>query len=532
MSARCYHLAELFEAVADAVPERTVLVAKGERRSFAELDERANRCAQHLLAAGLAPGAHVGVYARNRIEWVEAMVGAFKADLVPININYRYTAPELRHIFDNADLAGLVYEHGYSDLVAEVAAAAPGLQARLVLADETGGTAAGDPEWEAALAAATPTRAGLPERSGDSRYILYTGGTTGMPKGVIWRHEDIFFGALQGGNPGGEPVGAPGALGDLVRGNAPLVSVACTPMMHGGGQWCTLIAALSGGCCILYCEERFSPEAVLRLIERERPVSLTVIGDAMARPLAEELARGDYDLSSLAAWCSGGAQLTAPVCEQIKRLLPEVIILDTFGASETGSLGAGNNARFSMKADTEVLDEHSLAPVPPGGEGLLAISGHIPLGYYRDAQKTAATFRADGDGRRWSLPGDRARRLEDGGIQLLGRSSACINSGGEKIFPEEVEAALKGHPEVYDAVVIGSPHPRFGEQVTALVEARPGTSPTLAGLRAHCLAHVADYKRPRRLLLVDKVPRTVVAKPDYRAARQLAQEARGGEELD
>ncbi len=529
MNARCYHLAELYEAVADAVPERTVLVAKDERRSYAELDERATRCAQHLLSAGLGSGDHVGIYARNRVEWVEAMIGCFKADLVPINVNYRYTAPELRHVFDNAELKGLIYEHCYTALVAEVA---PDLRVRLVLSDESGGAGTEDPEWQAALAAAPSTRDGLPLRSSDSHYILYTGGTTGMPKGVIWRHEDIFFGALQGGNPGGEPISSPAELGSLVCGNAPLVAVACTPMMHGGGQWSTLIAALSGGCCVLYCDERFSAEAVLRLIERERPVSLTVIGDAMARPLVEELACGDYDLSSLAAWASGGASLTAPVCEKIKQQLPDIMILDTFGASETGSLGAGSSANFNMKKDTDVLDEHTLDPMPPGGEGLLAISGHIPLGYYRDEQKTAATFRADAAGRRWALPGDRARRMADGSIQLLGRGSACINSGGEKIFPEEVEVALKSHPAVYDTVVVGSPHPRFGEQVTAVVQARPGTVPTLAELREHCLAQVADYKCPHRLLLVDKVPRTVVAKPDYSAVRRLVEGASGGEVLD
>ena len=398
MNARCYHLAELYEAVSDAVPERTALVAKDERRSFAELDERATRCAQHLLSAGLSPGDHVGIYARNRIEWVEAMLGCFKAATVPININYRYTIPELRYIFDNATLKGLIYEHCYTALVNEVVAGLPGIAVRLVLSDESGGVGAEDPEWQAALAAAPSTRDGLPPRSSGAHYILYTGGTTGMPKGVIWRHEDIFFGALQGGNPGGDPVGSPGALGDLVRSNTPLVAAACTPMMHGGGQWCTLIATLSGGCCVLYCDERFSPEAVLRLIERERPASLTVIGDAMARPLAEELARGDYNLSSLAAWCSGGAMLTAPVCRQIERLLPEVIILDSFGASETGALGAGIRANFNMKKNTDVLDEHTLDSVPPDGEGLLGISGHIPLGYYRDEEKTAATFRTDAAG--------------------------------------------------------------------------------------------------------------------------------------
>jgi fatty-acyl-CoA synthase len=528
VSDRVFNLADLFDVMADAAPDRTALVAGDVRLTYRELDERANRVAHHLLDRGIGPGDHVGIYSWNRAEWIEAMFGAWKARAVPININYRYVPDELRYLFANADLKALIFEAEFADNVAAVRDDVPTLRHLLSIDAATPGAV----EYEAALAAASGDR-GFGPRSADDLYVLYTGGTTGMPKGVMWRSEDIFFAAMGGGNFGGPPVTTPEQLADNAE-KPMVVQLGNAPLMHGGGQWASCIGFFNGHTYVMYTGRRFDAEEVWTIAERERANSVMVVGDAMARPLGESLAAhpGRWDLASVAVIGSGGSILSKAVKTQLREQLPNAMVMDSFGASETGANGTvydvgGPSAgpRFTMGDHTTVLDD-DLRPVAPGGGvvGRLARKGHIPLGYYKDEEKTAATFFRDADGLRWVLPGDFATVEEDGSIMLLGRGSVSINTGGEKVYPEEVEAALKSHPDVFDAVVVGVPDERFVERVAAIVLPRAGTAPTLDDLAEHCRTQLAGYKVPRQLLLVDEIKRTPAAKPDYRWAKARALE--------
>jgi fatty-acyl-CoA synthase len=542
VSDRRFNLADLFEIVVDTVPERLALVAGDVRLTYGGLDARANRFAHYVGDLGLTPGTPVGILARNRAEWVESMIGCYKARCVPVNLNYRYVAPELRYVIENADLEGLVYEREYGDLVAD---ALDGVSHGrplhlLVIGDGPPGTSpgaaatqagAGPVDYETALAGASDGR-GFPPRSPDDLYILYTGGTTGMPKGVMWRQEDIFFAAMGGGGWGAAPITSPdelrGRLATDEAGRIPMLVVA--PLMHGNAQWAMWSAFMMAGTAVLYTGHQFDPDRLLRIIGEEGVVSAALVGDAMARPLSEALdaaAPGTYDTSTLAAVGSGGAMLSATVKADLGRQLPGAVIMDRFGSSEAGAQGAveigASGPKFVMSDDTAVLDDDLLPLAPGDGRiGRLARSGRIPLGYYKDEAKTAATFPTDRRGVRWSVPGDLASIGPDGVITVHGRGSASINSGGEKIFPEEVEAVVKAHPDVYDAIVVGLPDERFGERVAAVVRVREGAAPLdLETLQNHCRGHVAGYKVPRQILLVDEIPLTAAGKPDAKAAKAL-----------
>jgi acyl-CoA synthetase (AMP-forming)/AMP-acid ligase II len=517
-----FNLADLYEIVADRVPDRVAIVAGDRRLTFGELDARATRFSRYLQDIGIRPGQHVGIYAMNRAEWVEAMIGCFKARVVPINVNYRYVADELRYLFDNADLVGLVYEAEYAPLVASVLPGLPQLQHLVVLDDTSGVT---EPElaavgYEAALETAPPDRAGEP-RSADDLYILYTGGTTGMPKGVMWRHEDIFFAAMGGGNYGGPGIERPEQIADNIASTAG-TSLALAPLMHGNAQWTMFIALFGGNTVVLNTSRRFDADEIWDLVDREGVLVISLVGDAMARPLVDALAHRDPQ-PMLLALVSGGAILSPAVKAELNERLPNTGVLDAFGASETGANGAVDmtekGPRFHMNEWTTVItDDGKVAPV--GELGLLARRGHVPVGYYKDAAKTAATF-VEFDGVRWAIPGDRAVIEDDGTITVLGRGSQCINTGGEKVFPEEVEAVLKSHPDVFDAIVVGVHDDRFGEAVAAVVAPRPGREPTLDELVAHARGALAGYKLPKRLVLVDEVARTPAGKPNYRWAKDL-----------
>lgn len=537
-----FNLADLFELVVDTVPERLALVAGDRRLTYRELDERANRLAHHLEGAGIGPGDSVAVYAWNRAEWVEAMLAAWKIRAVPINVNYRYVAEEARYILDNADAVAVVHERAFAPLLAGIRDALPRLRHAVVLDDRSrddgrnDGTEAcerlGAVGYEEALAREPSTR-GFGARSSDDLYVLYTGGTTGIPRGVVWRHEDIFFAAMGGGGFGQPAISTPEEITTRVAPEGmQLVGICNAPMMHGGGQWVTCIAFFAGNTCVLNTSRHFDPDEVWRLAEHEGARSIMVVGDAMARPLVEALSRpgASYDTSAIVGIGSGGALLSTTVKDQLREKLPHAAVVDSFGASETGAAGSvmdlGGPAagpRFTMGAFMTVLDD-DLHPVHPGSGdiGRLARSGHVPLRYHKDDEKTAATFLTTADGTRWVVPGDYARIEADGAITLLGRGSVCINSGGEKIFPEEVEAALKSHPDVFDAVAIGVPDDRFVERVAAIVQPRPGTCPSLAEVQAHCRTKLAGYKVPRQLVVLDEVVRTPVGKPDYRWARATA----------
>ena len=535
-----FNLADLYEIVADAVPDRLALVAGDERRSYAQLDERANRFAHHLLDHGVEPGDKIAIYSWDRAEWVEAMLGAYKARAVPINVNYRYVADEARYIIDNSDAVVVVYERAFAPVMNAIRGELPKLRHAVVLDDGTDMSTAAT-SYEDALAAASPAREFGP-RSSDDLYLLYTGGTTGVPKGVMWRSEDIFFAALGGGGFGQPPITKPEELADRIPAEgARAIPMVNAPMMHGGGQWMAFINLFGGGTVVLNCDRHFDADLIWRTVERERCNSVMVVGDAMGRPLAEALAApgATYDTSSVVIVGSGGAILSPPVKEQLRAQLPNAMVMDSFGASETGATGTvfdtegpAAGPRFTMGEFMTVLDD-DLRPVAPGAGvvGRLARRGHIPLGYYKDGEKTAATFVTAADGARWVVPGDLAVVETDGTITLLGRGSVCINSGGEKVYPEEVEAALKSHPDVFDAVVVGIPDDRYVERVAAIVQPRPGAEPSLEALQAHARDKLAGYKLPRRLLLAGTIPRTPVGKPDYRAAKKLATSEREDEEV-
>lgn len=516
---RSIQLGDLIEVIADAIPNEPALITNDVKFTFAELDERITRLANHLLSIGIKRGEHVGVHAQNTHEWVEAFYACAKISAVAINVNYRYVAAELRYLYDNADCVAVIADPEYLSAINDVRDALPNLRNVIVLGDD----------YEAALAAASPDR-DFPGRTADDVYVLYTGGTTGMPKGVMWRHEDVILGAMNSARAN-RPIERIEQLGEEAAASgfrARLMSIG--PMMHGGGQWIMGNAITAGGCFVLYTKKRFDAHDVWQLVADGVVTSVSTIGDAMARPLAEHLVaepRPTYDLSMLFAIGNGGAPLSTGVREQIRAALPNVAILDSFGASETGAAGARaddgsamSSPKFAMSDDTTVLTEEG-RQCGVGEVGKLARSGNIPLGYFKDPVKTAETFRTF-DGKRWVIPGDFAQIEDDGQITLLGRGSVCINSGGEKIYPEEVEAALKQHPAVFDAVVIGTPNARWGEQVTALVQLREGTSPSMEEIVTFSRTLVADYKSPKAVFFVPVVERTPVGKADYQWAKAEA----------
>jgi acyl-CoA synthetase (AMP-forming)/AMP-acid ligase II len=522
------NLADLFELVADAVPEREALATSERRLTFAQLDERSTRLANHLAAHGVDAGDHVGLQLLNGTEYVEGMLAAFKLRAVPVNVNYRYVENELRYLFDDADLVALVYHHQFGGRVAIAASGLARLKVFVVVEDGTGDAPVeGSVEYEAALAAASPERAPI-ERSADDHYIAYTGGTTGLPKGVVWRQEDIFFAAMGGGDPlqMGNFIKEPAEIVERLPENG-MIALPTPPFMHVSAHWGVFSTLFGGGKTVVPPGGRFEPDAILRLIGEEKVNLMVIVGDAMARPLMDAIDAADppYELSSLFVLGSGGAILSPSSKDRLKSLLPNVIVVDGFGSSETGVMGTnsgGAGARFTVNEQTQVLDDEG-HPVAPGSGvvGRLARRGHLPIGYYNDPAKTATTF-LEVDGVRWVIAGDMATVEDDGTVVLLGRGSVSINTGGEKVYPEEVEAAVKGHPAVVDAVVVGVPDDRWGERVVAVVKASAPLS--LEDIQAVCRDQLAGYKVPKELKLVDEVVRSPAGKADYRWAKSVASE--------
>jgi acyl-CoA synthetase (AMP-forming)/AMP-acid ligase II len=518
------NLADLFEHAVDVFGDRTA-VACGERAvTYRELEERTNRLAHHLLAAGVQAGDHVGLYAGNSIEALETLLAVCKMRAVPVNINYRFVENELRYMFTDSDLVALVHQRQFGPRVAAQAGAAPGLRAAVVIEDGSGAELTGV-EYEAALAGASPERDFGP-RSSDDVYIIYTGGTTGYPKGVMWRHEDIWR-TLGGGIDfmTGEPL--PDEWEPARRGEAGpgLVRLTAAPLIHGAAQVACLGALFGGDAVVLMA--KFDPHEIWRAVERHQVNVLVIIGDAMARPLIEALREGGYDASSVVSFSSSASLFSPAVKDACVAALPNAFITEAVGSTETGftgitlvAAGAENRGGPTVKPgpDVLVLDE-SNRPVGPGEVGRLARGGHVPLGYYNDPAKTAQML-IEVDGRRYAVPGDWARVEEDGSFTLLGRGNTCVNTGGEKVYPEEVEGALKSYPDVFDALVIGVPDERLGQSVAALVEPRPGAALDLAALEAHLRTQIAGYKIPRSVWVVDAIGRTVSGKADYTWARQ------------
>ncbi len=539
-----YNLADQWEAVADRVGDREAVVAGNRRLTYAQLEERANRLANHLSSAGVGPGDFVGCYLTNCTEYLETMLAAFKLRAVPVNINYRYVADELRYLFADAGLVAVVCEQQFAARVAEVAADVPDLRLTMVVADGSGGTAPeladgsvpGGVDYEEALAAASPARPVVDGRGDEDLYVIYTGGTTGMPKGVVWRMGDAFFGCIGGGDPMRMtgPVSTPQETVERII-DFDFTFYALAPMMHAAAQWVSVMWLLCGAKVVLH-QGRFDPAVIWRTVAEEKVSAMTVVGDAMARPLCDEWdANGPFDASSLFSFSNGGAPISATARHRVQEMLPNVVFTDGFGSSETGIQGsqrlqpgedAGNVTRYdSVASGTKVLDMDGNEMVPGSGEvGRVAHTGWIPLRYHNAPEKTAEAF-VEIDGRRYVVSGDMATVEEDGSVILLGRGSVSINTGGEKVYPEEVEGVLKGHPDVYDAVVVGLPHERWGEQVVAVVQPVDGRTPTLADVEAYARDHLAGYKLPRELVLVDTVVRSPAGKADYRWAKQTATES-------
>ena len=517
-----FNLADLWEAVSDQVPDRIAVVCADVRRTYAELEQRSNRLAHWLVDRGVEPGHHVGLYLTNGVEYLESMLACFKVRAVPININYRYVAAELQYLFDDADLVGVLVQPEFVERLAEVAPELPRLGWSLALGDD----------YEMALAESSPAR-DFAVRSGDDRYVIYTGGTTGMPKGVVWRQEDAFFACIGGADPTrqqGAVTRPDEVVGRVMDG--PVVFLPVAPLMHAAGQWTSLSWLYAGGTVVLLPGSLDGVE-VWRTVESEGVNLMTVVGDPVVRPLVDAWVReGPFDVSSLFSIGSGGAPLTPSLKDQLIALVPNAAVVDGFGSSETGAQGSqrveagggsGGVAAFTPYPTTTVLDEGRRRPVGLGSEvvGRVALRGRIPIGYYNAPEKTAETF-VEVDGVRWVLTGDMATIEADGTIRLLGRGSGCINTGGEKVYPEEVESVLKAHPSVYDVLVVGVDDDRWGQRVAAVVQPVDGIEVTLVELAAYCRGAIAGYKVPRSLVTVDRIERSPAGKADYRWAQRTA----------
>jgi acyl-CoA synthetase (AMP-forming)/AMP-acid ligase II len=533
-----FNLADLFENAVDAFGDREYLVAEGKRRTYADMEERANRLAHHLAKSGIGPGDHVGIYSLNSVEWVETAWAVFKLRAVWININFRYVEDELRYLFTNADLKALVHQRSFSPQVTSVLGDLPDLAHIITIEDGSDAPlpTANAVAYEDALSSGGPERDFGP-RSSDDHYILYTGGTTGMPKGVVWRHEDVFY-ALGGGiDPmTNTRIERPEQLVEkgLAAGHS-MTSLPIAPLMHGASQWAVMGQSFHGNRVVLV--SRFTPQEVWRLVGAEKVNSIMITGDAMGKPLVEALDEpgASYDLSSLYAVVSTAALFSAPVKDEFFAHLPTVAITDAIGSSETGSNGMVllDKDHTAMKSgptvraigETFVLDEN-LELVKPGSgvTGKIARTGDIPLGYYNDPVKTAEVFITVG-GTRYVMPGDFATVEADGTITLLGRGSVSINSGGEKIYPEEVESAVRSHPEVFDAIVVGAPDDRWGQRVAAIIQPRADRHPSLEDIQLHCRNAIAGYKVPRQLHVVETIVRSPSGKPDYRWANAIVAQA-------
>ncbi|WP_329344188.1 acyl-CoA synthetase [Streptomyces sp. NBC_01352] len=537
-----YNLADLFESVVDVVADREALVyidhpgTGAERRlTYAELDAAANRVGHHLLDSGVRPGEHVGLHLYNGVEYLQTVLGCLKARIVPVNVNYRYVEDELVYLYRDADLVALVFDAEFTDRVAAALPHTDALRHLVRVGTPVSGAAeVAAVDFAAAEGSGSPER-GFPSRSGDDQFIIYTGGTTGMPKGVMWRQEDLFFSGLGGGAPTGEPVKKPEELAERVAaGGAGITFFPAPPLMHGTSTLTAFIGFNFGQRVVLH--RKFVPEEVLRTIEKEKVTSMSLVGDAMLRPLIDALEgplKGT-DMSSMFSVSSSGAIMSDTVRRQFQALVPNVMLLNNFGSSESGFNGTATEDsgpergfRVRVNSRTQVVDPATYEPVAVGEVGRVAQCGHVPLGYYNDPRKTAETF-FEKDGERWVLLGDMATVDEEGVVTVLGRGSQCINTGGEKVYPEEVEQALKSHPDVYDALVAGVPDAKWGHHVAAVVQLREGAvRPSLEDVQAHCRSRLAGYKVPRQLVITEALRRSPSGKADYRWAREVAVAAAG-----
>lgn len=546
-----FNVADIVERVANNVPDREAVICGQYRATYKHFDQKSNQFSRYLLSQGLGKGDHIAIYAYNSIEWIEAMLACYKIGAVPININYRYVEEELKYIMNDADIKAVIFDNEFGERLNNIRAELPLIQTFVWLdnlnAVDDAQAVAGAISFSEACACKADVS--YPTRSADDHYTLYTGGTTGMPKGVVWRQGDavmIFGGGIDMYTQ--EPIASPEAMADRCLDESfwSPRSLNMAPLMHGAAQWGILRALFEGGTVILLSKKSFDAHEVWQQVENEGVNVIMVTGDAMAKPLMDAFEQGKveagkegetYDSSSILAFASTSAVFSPSLKDKFAEKVPNAVITDNIGSSESGFTGttvhekgkAQTNAggpRVTPAKNVVVLDEN-FNIIPAGDErvGQLAKSGYVPIEYYKDPKKTAETFITAPDGNRYVIPGDMATHNADGTVTMLGRGSLCINSGGEKIYPEEVEAAVKAHPDVFDSLVAATPDERFGQCVTALIELRPGAAePSMDAIHEACKSHISRYKVPRRIYYVEKIKRQPSGKADYKWAKATAME--------
>jgi acyl-CoA synthetase (AMP-forming)/AMP-acid ligase II len=536
-------------AVADAVtaafPDRELVVQGQRRYTYAQVVERSNRLASYLHSRGLgcrterpALAGHevgqdlIGIYAYNGTEFVEALLGAFRARVAPFNVNFRYVKSELQYLLADAGASALIYHAAFAPRVAEVLPDLPQLRVLIQIADDSGNDLIyGAVDYDTIIKSGSPKPPPV-QPSPDDLYVLYTGGTTGMPKGVLWRQHDIFMTSFGGRDlVSGQPVDSYAELVARATAGPGTKLMILPPLIHGAAQWSVMTAMTTGQTVVFpSVVDHLDADEVVRTIEREQVAAVTVVGDAMARPLLAAIESGTADVSSLAVVANGGALLTPYVKERLVQARPGLVVVDGVGSSESGAqmshlstTGAVSTGTFNPGPDTCVIAEDLSRVLAPGHDGIgwLAQRGYVPLGYKGDAAKTASTFPVI-DGVRYAIPGDRARHLADGSIELLGRDSVCVNSGGEKIFVEEVETAIASHPAVADVVVAGRPSERWGQEVVAVVALADSACANERDLIEHAAKSLARYKLPKAIVFRPVIERSPSGKADYRWAREQA----------
>jgi 3-oxocholest-4-en-26-oate---CoA ligase len=542
-----FNLAVLQERIAAHIPEREALIWRDRVLTYADLTTRTRRVGRALRRLGLgcrrertalepweSGQDHLAIYCYNGNEYVEAMYGAFKARAAFVNVNYRYVADELRFVLTQAAAPAIVYHAAFAPLLEAVRGDLPALRHLIQVRDDSGhALLPGAIDYEDWLAAESDEPLDLPY-SADDLYIIFTGGTTGLPKGVLWRHEDVFFNGLGGHVPGFERLDSEEKLLQHVGSGLGGRFMVGPPFMHGAGQWAFFNTYHRGGTVVLPDEvRRLDAHSVWRTIERQRVDQMSIVGDAFAQPLLAALREGGYDASAMRVISSTAAVLSPSVKRDLAALLPdETMFIESIGATEAGlqamswnaASGPGGQSAYQLRENSVVLSDDRSRFLTPGMDeiGWIATHGHLPLGYLGDPERTRQTFPVI-DGTRYCIGGDRARWDADGQLVFLGRDSACINTGGEKVFAEEVERVVKSHPAVYDALVVGVPSARWGQQVTAVVSLAPGmAAPSVEELRTHCAGQLADYKLPKAVVVAPEIVRSPSGKPDYVWAKQHA----------
>ncbi len=535
-----FNAADIFEGVVDRVPDREAIVHGSTRLTYKELDARSNKAANALKKLGIKKGSHIGIYAFNCVEWLEIMLGAYKLCAIPININYRYVEEELKYLIENADMEAIFYHKQFSRKLENIKGQLPLLKSFICINDHSDNENVIEEsfDFESLIINEDESRLKV-RRSGDDQYILYTGGTTGMPKGVVWRMEDVLM-TLGGGIDAvtGEKYKTPEEFADKCFQDQ-TIALALAPFMHGGAQWQSFNAFFSGWKLIINDQISFDADYIWEVVAKEKVMNLTIMGDAMGRPLCDALPKAiekGLDLSSLFVLSSTASVFSATIKDTILEFLPNLFLIDAVGSSETGATGvnihtrdgklkdSGGGPKFTKPDFSEILNLDTKDIIPPSDTqtiGYLARKGHVPLAYYKDEEKSKKTF-IEVNGERYSIPGDMAKYEADGQMTLLGRGSVSINSGGEKIFPEEVEMALKAHPNIFDCLVVGVKDDRWGQKVVAVIQRREDIEMSLEEIKEVASKYIASYKMPKAIVFSELIERAPSGKPNYKWAQQYA----------